>query len=59
MHSKIAHGEQTIIPFPDLCLLEDLTKTFLVAMVQHRDEFALKQTLLAALEGRRLHNDPA
>ena len=52
--SKLAHGEQTSIPFPDLCLLEDLTKSFLIAMVQHRDQFVSKETLLAALEARRL-----
>jgi hypothetical protein len=52
--SRIAHGEQTSIPFPDLCLLEDLTKTFLLAMLQRRERFASKEALLAALEARRL-----
>ena len=52
--SKIAHGEQANVPFPDLCLLEDLTKTFLLAMLQHREQFASKEAFLAALEARRL-----
>jgi len=54
LRSKIAHGDQTTVPPDQLCLLEDLTKTFLVAMIQHRNQFASKQAFLDALEERRL-----
>jgi len=54
LRSKLAHGEQTSVPLPDLCLLEDLTKSFLVAMIQSRNQFASKDAFLAALEARRL-----
>ena len=48
LRSKLTHGEQTSVPHPDLCLCEDLTKTFLIAMIQHRNQFASKDELIAA-----------
>jgi hypothetical protein len=54
LRSKLAHGEQTSVPPTDLYTLEDLTRTFLLAMIQHRNAYASKEGYLAALEARRL-----
>jgi hypothetical protein len=54
LRSKLAHGEHTGVPVSDLCLLEDLTRSFLTAMIQQRNEFNSKEELLATLEKRRL-----
>jgi hypothetical protein len=54
LRSKLAHGEQTSVPPTDLYVLEDLTRTFLLAMIQHRNAYASKEAFLAALEARRL-----
>jgi hypothetical protein len=52
--SKLSHGEHTEILPDDLYLLEDLAKSFLVAMIECRDKFRSKQELLSFLERERL-----
>lgn len=52
--SKLSHGVHTEILPDDLYLLDDLTKCFLVAMIEHREKFHSKQDLLRFLEQQRL-----
>lgn len=52
--SRLSHGEHTEILPDDLYLLEDLAKSFLVAMIECRDKFRSKQELLSFLERERL-----
>ena len=52
--SKLSHGENTIILAEDLFQLEDIAKSFLGAMIAHREEFRTKDDLQRTLEKERL-----
>jgi hypothetical protein len=54
IRSKLSHGEHAATVPEDLYLLEDLVKSFLLAMIEHRDQFRSKQDLLTMLEQERL-----
>ena len=54
LRDKLAHGEQASVPPTDPYVLEDLTRTFLLAMIHHRNAYASKEAFLAALEAGRL-----
>jgi hypothetical protein len=52
--SKLSHGENNIILAEDLFQLEDIAKSFLGAMIAHREEFRTKDDLQRTLEKERL-----
>jgi hypothetical protein len=52
--SKISHGEHAEILADELYQLDDLVRSFLVAMIDCRDRFQSKQDLLRFLETQRL-----
>ena len=54
IRSKLSHGEHVDILADDLYQLEDLTKSFLIAMVDHRNRFQSRQDLQKFLEAQRL-----
>lgn len=54
IRSRIAHGDRNTVQFPDLCRLEDITKSFLVAMINNRHKFVSRDALIEELERRRL-----
>ena len=54
IRSKLSHGEHVDILPDDLYQLDDLTKSFLIAMIDFRDRFQSRQDLLKYLEAQRL-----
>lgn len=54
IRSKLSHGEHVDILPEDLYQLDDLTKSFLIAMIDFRDRFQSRQDLLKYLEAQRL-----
>jgi hypothetical protein len=54
IRSKLSHGEHVDILPEDLYQLDDLTKSFLIAMIDFRDRFQSRQDVLKYLEAQRL-----
>ena len=54
IRSRLSHGEHVDILPDDLYQLDDLTKSFLIAMIDSRGHFQTRQDLLKDLEARRL-----